>query len=254
MKIIIIEDELRTAKELKGILNAIDSEIDVLDILPSVSSATNWLKSNPQPDLIFSDIQLGDGLSFEIFKACSVSVPVVFCTAYDQYAIEAFDSNGIDYLLKPIEEETVEKALEKIKRIKTHFAGNNSYAVNLNKTINQLDLGYKQSILVHFREKIIPVKTNSISYAYATGGTVVIHINTGDEYIVHYTIDQLETFLDSKLFFRANRQYILHRDSVQNIEHYFNRRLFVKTCYNVPEKIIVSRLKAQDFLKWLEQH
>jgi len=252
MKVIIIEDELRTAKELSGILEHLDGDIVVLAILSSVTSAIKWFREQPAPDLIFSDIQLGDGLSFEIFKEVQVNVPIVFCTAYDEYAIHAFESNSIDYLLKPLEEEMVERSLLKYNRIKDHYLPL-AYGASLNKVLVQMDSNYKQSLLVHYRDKIIPVKVAELCYVYATGGITTINTITDQEYTVPFTIDQLESMLNPQLFFRANRQFILNRNTIQDIEHYFNRRLVLKLQCETPVKIIVSRLKVQDFLLWVEQ-
>jgi two-component system, LytTR family, response regulator LytT len=251
MNIIIIEDEPRTARDLKLVLESIDSEIKVLQILPSVAAGIQWFSAHPAPDLIFSDIQLGDGLSFEIFREVAIASPVIFCTAFDQYAIDAFESNSIDYLLKPIEEDVVERSLKKYQRVKDHYTAG-SYAQNLNKVMMQMDRAYKQSILVHYREKIIPVKVSEVCFVYAANGAVMLHTINNQEYAVQYTIDQLEAMLNPSQFFRANRQYMINRDVVQDIEHYFNRRLIIKL-QGVATKIIISRLRAQDFLHWIEQ-
>jgi len=249
MNVIIIEDEPRTANDLKAILVSLDNAINVLAILPSVNTAVTWLQSNPAPDLVFSDIQLGDGLSFEIFKEVEINSPIIFCTAFDEYAIDAFESNSIDYLLKPIEEDRVEKSLQKFHRIKGHYSNTG----NLDKAIAQLSRQYKQSLLVHYREKIIPVKVADVCLVHAANGLVSLHTADKQQYAIQYTIDQLENMLDPAKFFRANRQFIINRDTVQNIEHYFNRRLVVHTLCPAPETIIVSRLKANDFLRWIEQ-
>jgi two-component system response regulator LytT len=253
MRIIIIEDELKTAKELKTMLEELDSDITVECVLRSVSSAVEWLKKNPAPELIFSDIQLGDGLSFEIFKEVQVEAPVIFCTAFDEYAIRAFESNGIDYLLKPIEEDMLQRALEKYLRFKEHSITASQYAGNLQKVLVQMDASYKQNILVHYRDKIIPVKVPDIEFIYASNGLVYLYTANNKNYTVHYTIEQLESMLNPQQFFRANRQFIVNRDTIQNIEHYFNRKLFVKTKGETPEKIIISKIKSQPFLKWIEQ-
>lgn len=252
MNIIIIEDEPRTANELSSILQNLDSSIVVLPVLSSVASAMKWLREEPAPDLIFSDIQLGDGLSFEIFEEVKLDVPIIFCTAFDEYAIHAFESNSIDYLLKPLEEAMVEKSLLKYKRIREHYAPN-TYNKNLNKVLIQMDSAYKQSLIVHYREKIIPVKVTDINFVYSAGGLIVLHTASGQEYAVQYTIEQLESMLNPNLFFRVNRQFIINRNSILDIEHYFNRRLFLKLICKTPVQIIVSRLKTQDFLQWIEQ-
>ena len=253
MRVIIIEDELKTAKELKNMLQEIDSEINIVAILYSVSSAIQWLKENPAPELIFSDIQLGDGLSFEIFKEVHTESPVIFCTAFDEYAIRAFESNSIDYLLKPIEEDMLQKSLEKYKRFKEHLVGTSQQASNLNNVILQMDTKYKQNILIHFREKIIPVKVMDIQAIYAADGLVYLHTSGNTSYQVQYTIEQLEVMLNPQQFFRTNRKYIINRDFIINIEHYFNRKLVVTIKDELPEKIIVSKIKVQPFLNWVEQ-
>jgi len=253
MKVVIIEDELKTAKELKSMLLSLDNDIEVEAILHSVSAAVDWLRKNPAPELIFSDIQLGDGLSFEIFKEVQVEAPVIFCTAFDEYAIRAFESNSIDYLLKPIEEDVLQKSLEKYTRFKDHLLSANQHFVNLNKVITRMDASYKQNIIVNYREKIIPLKINDIQLIYASNGTVNIYTITDKSYVVQYTIEQLEAMLNPQQFFRANRQFIINRDFIQNIEHYFNRKLIVTTQREFPEKIIISKIKAQPFLKWIEQ-
>jgi two-component system response regulator LytT len=253
MRIIIIEDELKTAKELKAMLQEVDSEIRVEAILASVSSAIKWLKENPAPELIFSDIQLGDGLSFEIFREVQTEAPVIFCTAFDEYAIRAFESNSIDYLLKPIEEDMLQRSLEKYLRFKEHMINSTQYAGNLNKVLAQMDTSYKQNILVHYREKIIPVRVMDIQFIYASEGAVYIYVTHDKSYPVQYTIEQLEAMLNPEQFFRANRKFIINRNTIQNIEHYFNRKLYVATSCPTPEKIIISKIKAQPFLKWMEQ-
>ncbi|WP_442587698.1 LytR/AlgR family response regulator transcription factor [Pedobacter sp. AW31-3R] len=252
MKVIIIEDELRTAKELKGILEKLDSEITIFPILSSVAGAISWFRNNPAPDLIFSDIQLGDGLSFEIFKEVPLTIPIIFCTAFDEYAIHAFESNSVDYLLKPLEETMVERSLLKYHRIKDYYASG-TYTTNFNKVMVQMEVSYKQTLLIYYREKIIPVKVVDICYIYAAAGLVTLRTLSNQDYTLPYTIDQMENMLNPQSFFRVNRQFIINRESVQNIEHYFNRRLFVKLPCETPIKIIVSRLKVQDFLAWIEQ-
>ena len=253
MKVIIIEDELKTAKDLKNMLQALDSEIIVEAVLTSVTSATQWLQVNPTPELIFSDIQLGDGLSFEIFKEVQTEAPVIFCTAFDEYAIRAFESNSIDYLLKPIDENMLQKSLEKYFRFKEHLVTGSQLIHDRNRVISQMDTSYKQNILVHYREKIIPVRVMDIQAMFASNGLVYVHTANATSYPVQYTMEQLELMLNPQQFFRVNRQFILNRDFIINIEHYFNRKLMVTTKSELPEKIIISKIKVQPFLQWVEQ-
>ncbi|EDM38617.1 putative two-component response regulator autolysis regulator LytR [Pedobacter sp. BAL39] len=253
MRVVIIEDETKTARELKGMLQDLDSEIQVEVILASVASAISWFKENAAPELIFSDIQLGDGLSFEVFKEVQTESPVIFCTAFDEYAIRAFESNSIDYLLKPLEEEKLQKSLEKYTRFKEHLVSDSLRKANMNKVLTQMDVTYKQNILVHYKEKILPIRVADIQFVYGSNGVVQICTSDRRSYPIHYTIEQMESMLNPGQFFRANRKFIVNREAIQNIEHYFNRKLFVSTSCETPEKIVVSKMKSQPFLKWMEQ-
>jgi len=252
MKIIIIEDETRTANELKSMLLKIDNDIEVQAILGSVSKALDWFAHHPMPELIFSDIELGDGLSFELFKKINIEVPVIFCTAFDEYAIRAFESNSIDYLLKPIDEAMLQKSLEKYLRLKEHLTNGGQRALSMERAIDQIELAYKQTLLVNYREKIIPIKLQDVVFIYTVNGLVYLELGGNKRFTVPYTLDQFDSMLDPRQFFRANRNFILNRDFIENIEYYFNRRLFITCKIPSPEKIIISRVKAQPFLQWLE--
>ena len=253
MKVIIIEDEARTANELKNMLLAIDNDIQVEAILGSVSRALDWFAHHPMPELIFSDIELGDGLSFELFRKINIEVPVIFCTAFDEYAIRAFESNSIDYLLKPIDEVMLQKSLEKYWRLKEQLIKGEQRLLNMDRVIDQIQIAYKQTILVNYREKIIPVKLQDVGLIYTLNGLVYVELSDNKRYPIPYTLEQLDSMLDPQQFFRANRQFILNRDFIENIEHYFNRKLYVTSKIAAPEKIIVSRVKSQSFLQWLER-
>jgi len=253
MRVIIIEDEIRTAQQLKKMLEQLDNEIVVEAVLHSVASAIEWLQSNATPELIFSDIQLSDGLSFEIFKEVQTDASVIFCTAFDEYAIRAFESNSIDYLLKPIEEDMLHNSVEKYLRLKEHLINSSQQVTNRNKVIQQMDTSYKQNLLVHYREKIIPIRVMDIQVVYVLNGTVTIYTSGSASYAVQHTIEQLESMFNPQQFFRVNRKFIVNRDFIVNIEHYFNRKLFITTKNELPEKIIVSKIRVQPFLKWVEQ-
>jgi two-component system, LytTR family, response regulator LytT len=247
MNVLIIEDEVKTGKELKRLIEGLDDTIRVLGVLDSVRSAVGWLDAHPAPDLIFSDIQLGDGLSFDIFLRVASNAPVIFCTAFDEYAIQAFQANSIDYLLKPIDEERLRLSLEKYKKLQRWF--DKGVLANV---ASQLSSGYKRTILLYVREKIIPVKTSDVAFVHAANGVVSLVTRTGHSYVCQYTMEQLERMLDPRQYFRANRQYILNREIIQDVEHYFNRRLYVKVAGTVPEKIIISKVRAAEFLQWME--
>jgi len=254
MNILIIEDEIKTARELKTLVLTLEHDAEVVAIIPSVKAALQWFKDNPPPDLVLSDIQLADGLSFDIFQYTAVTIPVIFCTAFDEYAIRAFEVNGIDYLLKPVDEEKLAQSLAKYRNFKKLFAADRGdYGKKLAALSGQLDQSHKRSLLVHYRNQIIPVRTAAIQFIYTANSLVTIYTAQNEQYVTQYILDQLETMLDPQQFFRANRQFIINRDQILNVEYYFNRRLLVKLRCETPEKIIVSKIKSSEFLLWMEQ-
>lgn len=262
MNVLIIEDEIKTAKELKRMIENIDDTFNVIDILPSVRASIDWFNSHPSPDLVFSDIQLADGLSFDIYRAVPVQAPVIFCTAFDEYIMEALRANSIDYLLKPIDEEKLQQSLEKYQNLKNIFdtrtktGANGNPAVpnpNLPHLAAQLDNTFKRTLLVHIREKIVPIRTTDISFIHAANGLVQLTTMQEHKYVLSYTMEQLETLLDPQQFFRANRQFLINREAIHSVEHFFNRRLFVKTTCVTPEKVIISKVRSSEFLQWMEQ-
>jgi DNA-binding LytR/AlgR family response regulator len=247
MNVLIIEDEIKTGKELRRLIEGLDDTITVLEVLTSVKSAIAWFESHPPPDLIFSDIQLGDGLSFEVFRQVSLNGPVIFCTAFDEYAIQAFEANSIDYLLKPVDEDKLEQSLEKYKKFKVFFK-----RMDMERLAGQFDSTYKRTILVYLRDQIVPVKTADIAYIHAASGLVSLVTRPNHPYACQYTMDQVEVMLDPRQFYRANRQFIINREAIQNVQHYFNRRLCIVTSCPTPERIIISKVKATEFLQWME--
>ena len=247
MNVLIIEDEIKTGKELRRLIEGLDDSITVLGVLTSVKSAIAWFESHPAPDLVFSDIQLGDGLSFEVFRQVSLNGPVIFCTAFDEYAVQAFEASGIDYLLKPVDEEKLGQSLEKYKKLKVFFK-----SMDMERLAGQFDNTYKRTILVYLRDQIVPVKTMDIAYIHAANGLVNLVTRQNHPYACQYTMDQVEGMLDPRQFYRANRQFIINREVIQNVQHYFNRRLCIVTSCPTPERIIISKVKATDFLQWME--
>jgi DNA-binding LytR/AlgR family response regulator len=254
-KVLIIEDEIKTGKELKSLIENLRDDFQVVAILASIKSALTWFAENPMPAIIFSDIQLADGLSFEIFRQIKIEVPIIFCTAYDEYAIQAFDANGIDYLLKPIDEDKLLRGLNKFdKQMPPDNNEDSIYPTQLNNLLKQMDKTYKNSLLIHFQEKIIPVRTSDIDFIHSENGIVTIYTKDRQRYFTNYTLDALEGMLNPELFFKASRQFIINRNSILNIEHYFSRRLVVKLKQTTPEPLIISKVKATDFFKWIENN
>lgn len=256
MKVIIIEDEKRTAKELATTLEAIDDQIEVVTILSSVEQAISYLQNNLDFDLIFSDIQLSDGLSFEIFNKIRLSVPVIFCTAYDKYALEAFNTNSIDYILKPFDQNSVAKALEKYHTLKSNFSSFNSSLDNLLRTKGAASSTMQQaytSIVISQGDKIIPIRTTEIALFVCEDDYVFALKFDLKRHLVSQSLEELESVCGDT-FFRANRQYLINRKAIKEASRHFNRKIQVNLTFNYPNQILISRLKVTEFIEWLAQN
>jgi two-component system response regulator LytT len=249
MNVLIIEDEARSAKELVQLIAAADAGMRVIAILESVEQGLTWLAANPHPDLIFSDIQLTDGSSFDIFRRVAITCPIVFCTAFDDYLMDAFETNAISYLLKPVTKEKVEGALQKLRLLR---GGNREHGqADVQSLLKQLKQPYKSTILVNVREKIIPVATRDIAYFNMGHSVVEVCTLQQQKYFTTGSMDELEKTMDPELFFRANRQYLIGRAAIANAERSFSRKLMVKLIVPTAEAIVVSKAKASEFLHWL---
>lgn len=251
MNVLIIEDEARSARELQTVITTVNPDVKILGVLESVEQSLNWLASNVQPDLIFSDIQLADGLSFEIYEAVRINCPIIFCTAFDEYLMNAFDTNAISYLLKPINETKVQKAFLKLNTL-VRPVNKEDPALRIEQLLASLKKNYKTTLLVNQREKIIPIQVKDI--AYVCLDTTVIRLSTlqNQQYFMTSSMEELEKILDPELFFRANRQFLINRHAIGNVEKFFTRKLAVKLTVETPERILVSKTKAVEFLHWLE--
>ena len=248
MNILIIEDEIKAARELEKLLQEVNPAINILGKIDSVINACKWLANNDQPDVIFSDIQLADGLFFDIYQQIEIKSPVVFCTAFDMYMMDAFETNAISYLLKPLSKEKVKKALVKLESLKLAFAPEKS-RMEMNRLMQQ---PYKKALLVSQGEKIIPIKVNDIASFYVDKLIVVITTFSKEEYLLSATLDEVEKMVDPAFFFRANRQFIIHRNAIASAERFFARKLVVKLNFPTKESIMVSKARAQEFLEWLQ--
>lgn len=250
MKVIIVEDEYAAVENLKYLLNKIDSDINVVKVLDSVKLAVEYLKVEPAIDLIFMDIHLADGLSFEIFDEIKVTIPVIFTTAYDEYAIKAFKVNSIDYLLKPNDEEELHNAIDKFKK----YRSQNQNVGNLKdilRDFNVENVAYRKSFLVQQRDTLIPLNVNQVAYFTIDSGIVKAVNIENKSFVLDRTMDELESELNPEDFFRANRQFIVHRKSIVNIQLYFNGKLILNIKPKTPERIIISKAKASIFKAWL---
>lgn len=254
MDVLIIEDEKKAAQKLKELIAEVDNTMNVIEILDSVERSIKWFGEHNSPNLIFSDIQLADGLCFEIFREVAVNSPIIICTAFDEYLMNAFDTNAVSYLLKPITREQVEKALEKYRSLQKSFQSEkqNSGINNIISYFSDVQK-YKSSLIINQGEKIIPLKTDDIAFIHLESHFILITTLTNQQYIYSSSLDFIESILNPSLFFRANRQFIINRKAIANAERYFNRKLAVRLLLPTPEKIIVSKLKASEFILWLEQ-
>ncbi len=252
MNIVIIEDERYLADDLaESIMSIIQEPLDITKLY-SVKQAISFLKSQPAPDLIFSDIQLGDGLSFEIFAAIPITVPVIFCTAYDEYAVNAFKANGIDYILKPFTLGTLQEALDKYQKLKQLFAGTQQPAYDaIMQLLATRDVTpVASSLLVYYKDKIIPIKLEDIALLYLANEVVHLLTFDGKVYYPNKNLDEVEKMTGSH-FFRASRQVLICRKAIIDVSSYFSRKLLINLSVSFSEKITVSKTKTPAFLQWL---
>ncbi len=253
MRILIIEDEEIAAGRLKKLVKQYNQNIEVMDVLDSINAATEWFRKNELPDLLFLDIQLADGLSFEIFNRVDIKVPVIFVTAYDDYAIRAFQLNSIDYLLKPIDYEELEIALNKFEQLKEIF----SDSIVTRKSIELIEQylsgkgnAYKERFIVKLGTHIYPVYVSDIICFSSIEGSN--HIHTQDKkYIFEMTLDKVEQVVDPALFYRVNRNYIIKLSFIKELVKYSRTQYKIKMMF-YDEDILLSRDRAAHFKKWLD--
>lgn len=251
MNIIIIEDELKAAKSLATLIAKLRPSAKILAQLQSIEGAVDYLTRNEQPDLIFMDVQLSDGLCFEIFKAVKIHCPIVFCTAYGEYAMEAIKANGIDYLLKPFSKEDLEEAFEKVENFKNFFQQNNQ--PDLDGLLKRIGLEEgKKSFLVFKDNKYTTIQTDQIAFFYISYDSATIMTFQEEKYFITQSLDQVQALVSSKQFYRLNRQYLVNFSAVKEVEHYFARKLLVKLVIPSPEKLLIGKEKTTGFLSWLE--
>jgi len=248
MKAVIVEDEVLAARNLKAILDGLGT-VQVIAVLDSIAETVEWFSGNPQPELLFLDIHLADGSAFEIFDRVDVKCPVIFTTAYDEYALKAFKVNSIDYLLKPVEAGDVQHALKKMKDLTS--ADDIRTAVDSLMASFRKASAYKTHFLIPAKgDKLIPLQTNEIAFIYIDASIVKGQSFEGKSFRFENTLDELSEMLDPHDFFRANRQYIISRKAIKDIDIWFNSRLSVNLKVSVPEKILVSKARIPEFKNW----
>ncbi|HEX2934346.1 MAG TPA: LytTR family DNA-binding domain-containing protein [Bacteroidales bacterium] len=252
MKVLIVEDENFAAERLQLLLKDIIPDIQIYGAIDSVERTIQHLKANPNYDLLFLDIQLADGKSFSIFEKINITIPVIFTTAYDEYAIKAFEVNSIDYLLKPISKEKLIASIEKFNKIKNHYAQSPiDYSELLQKLTSDKPQQFKTRFLVSRGDSLIPVSSNEIAYFCAEDGIVFLVTNDNKRYIINHTLEDLECKLNPSLFFRINRQFIVAFASIQKAHNYFNYKLKLDIVPDPQTEVIVSKTRTAEFKQWM---
>jgi DNA-binding LytR/AlgR family response regulator len=253
MKALIIEDEPFAQAELGRLLKKVDPSIKVLDCISTVEESIDWFNSNDEPDIIFMDIQLSDGLSFEIFDKIDIHTPIIFTTAFDEYAIKAFEQHSIDYLLKPIEPKDLKKALSKFEKVKGQMK--DSSPVLSDQILDQLrgKQSYKSRFLIKKGDSIRYITVDDIAYFYSSSEITFLVTSDKLKYSIDYTLDVLSNMLDPDQYFRVSRKYIAGISAIEEVRKHFNSRLKLMLIPPTPDEILVSRARVSEFLKWLEK-
>ncbi|MDO1512277.1 LytTR family DNA-binding domain-containing protein [Maribacter confluentis] len=253
MKVIIVEDELAASDNLSYLLTKIDPEIEVIATLDTVTATVAYFSQPHDGELVFMDIHLADGLSFEIFDQVTPNIPVIFTTAYDQYALKAFKVNSIDYLLKPIDGEELQDALERFKAQRQQTGMDEGQMKSLLQLIQHKPMSYKQTFLVTIGDQLLPIKTSDIAYFYIDTGVVKAVTAQDRSFVLDIKLEDIEDALDPNLFYRANRQFIVRREAITTIKFHFNSKLLVEVHPPCAERIVVSKAKASHFKSWIDR-
>lgn len=249
MKALIIEDEKAAVRNLIALLKEVAPETEVIGVLDSVTDSVSWFAENASPELVFLDIHLADGSSFEIFDHVQIDCPIIFTTAYDEYALKAFKVNSVDYLLKPIAAADLRQAFEKLKALHRTPESQESLATLIHQ-LQRRDR-YKSHFLVPYKGgKLLPLAVDQVQYFCIAEGITRAVVSPEESYVLPHTLDELAESLDPKRFFRANRQYLISRAAVQDIDLWFNNRLAINLRVPAGEKILVSKLRVNDFKNW----
>ena len=245
LRAVIIEDETAAAVNLQAILREVAPDVETVATLESVAESVEYLRSRPRPDLLFMDLHLADGDSFRIFGAVEVDVPVIFTTAYDRYALEAFKVNSIDYLLKPLNGADVSRAIDKFRRL------TGSERRDYGTRVKAMAAGREETFLVQVRDKIIPLHRDKIAFCHTFNEKVTAYGYDGEAYPLDRTLETLQTLLPESDFFRANRQFIVARRAVKEIAVWFGSRLSLSLLLPTPERIVISKARVPEFKAWL---
>lgn len=247
MKVIIIEDEIKTARALAKLIKEVEESAEIITTLQSIKETINYFDQTAMPDLIFMDVQLSDGICFDIFEEIEITCPVIFCTAFDEYALEGFQANGIDYILKPFTKDTLKKSFEKIKKLKIAFQQED----DTNTIPNALSLNGKQSFLVFTRNRYITIPTTQIAYFFIKNDLPALFTFKEETYFINESLKVIASQLSPKQFYRVTRQYLINFEAIKEVEQHYDRKLWIHL--NVPnsEKLIINKNNTVSFMRWM---
>lgn len=249
-RVIIVEDETAAVVNLRSMLTSVVGDVEVVAVLESVEEAVEFFNGDYVADVVFMDIHLADGDSFRIFRSVEIDTPIIFTTAYDEYALEAFKVNSIDYLLKPFKEEDLRRAMDKLTRLTNMERKEQSE--NRKRLVEEVQMQALQTMLIRYKDKIIPIKIEDVAYFYTSEERVTLTTLTGESYQVDKTLEALSQQLSPTQFFRANRQFIVARAAVRDIAVWFGSRLALNLVVETPERIIISKARVPEFKQWLQ--
>ncbi|MCB2221476.1 MAG: LytTR family DNA-binding domain-containing protein [Bacteroidetes bacterium] len=252
MRVLIIEDEKPAAEHLANLVHRFDPQIDIKGTLDSVKKSVEWFMNHAHPDLVLMDIQLADGLSFEIFEKTEVKCPVIFTTAYNEYAIRAFKVNSVDYLLKPIDFDELSSAFHKFK-LSFGDHGQEKYAQLFDQILNNFNNQHKKRFVIKIGEHIKSVPVEEIYYFYSLEKATFLNTADNHNYVIDYSLEQVESLVDPKSFFRINRKYLIQMEAIDDIITYSNSRLKIELKHSNDADAIVAREKVTSFKQWLDQ-
>lgn len=250
-RVIIVEDETAAVVNLRSMLATVAGDVDVVAVLESVEEAVEYFSKAPSADIVFMDIHLADGDSFRIFRSVEIDIPIIFTTAYNEYALEAFKVNSIDYLLKPYKEEDLRRALDKLHRLTV--SERDAQRVSREQVAKEIHSASTQTMLVRYKDKIVPVTMDEVAFFYTCDERVSLKTLRGDSYPVDKSLEALQQQLSDDKFFRANRQFIISRSAVKDIAVWFGSRLALNLVVDTPERIIISKARVPEFKQWLQR-
>lgn len=250
MKAVIIEDELVATQNLQRLISQVADDIQVIAVLQSVEESVEWFSLNTAPDVLFMDIHLADGSAFSIFEKVQIPCPIIFTTAYDEYALKAFEVNSIDYLLKPINQKNLERAVQKLRSLVTTKIDNADMISNVFAAFKETKKAYKSNFLIPYKDKFIPLAIHKIACFYTENKMVKIITDDNQTYNMDSSLEDLYTQLDPSQFYRANRQYIVSHKDIKDISIWFGSKVSINMNVTIPEKIIVSKARVSEFKAW----